>query len=307
MDDNRQRLSACPNCGSALKRDDNFCRHCGQENHDLRVPFRHLLLEALEGFIHFDSQSLRTVFTLLVKPGRLTNEFRAGKRKSYVPPVRLYIFLSFLFFLLLSLISGKHSSSSEREAVAATSEEKPTQDNFDISFFNIDSKSLRGLNENQIDSLLQARGIKLSSFNKYMAGQVARLNGEGRREFGHRLLSGISYMMFVLMPIFAMFLYLFYRKRVDYYIDCLVFSVHYHSFAFLLFTIYLLLGRLIDIDWLLLVLPAILGLYCYLGLRAVFQQSWWRTLIKAILIGILHTLSIIGCFILTLLISIIIF
>jgi hypothetical protein len=307
MTENRQKLSSCPNCGSALEHDDNFCHYCGQQNHDLRVPFRHLLLEALEGFVHFDIKSFRTIFMLLFKPGSLTNEFKAGKRMLYVPPIRLYIFLSFIFFLLLSLVSGKHTSLLETEAAGTTSEIKKAPNELNISFFNIDSHTLQGLSETQIDSLLQTRGIERSPFNKYMAKQVSRLNGEGRKEFIHRLLTGISYMMFVLMPIFALFLYLFYRKRVDYYIDCLVFSVHYHSFAFTLFTLYLLFGLLMDTGWLLLALPAIFGVYCYLGLRAVFQQSWWRTILKTISIGILHVVSIIVCIILTVIVSVVLF
>jgi hypothetical protein len=298
-----QKAPLCPNCGKTLKHDDNFCPNCGQANHDLRIPVKHLFMEALEGIIHFDSKSFRTIGLLLFKPGCLTNEFKAGKRMSYVPPIRLYIFLSFIFFLSLSLLSGKHHTG----AVTRSTEADTTQTTLNISFYNINSAELRGLNDSQIDSLMQVRGIKQTGLNVYMARQVARLNGERRSEFNHRLFSGISYMMFVLMPIFAWLLYLLFRKRAEYYIDCLVFSVHYHAFAFLLFTFYLILGRLFDTELLILILPVIMGLYCYLGLRMVFRESWWRTVVKTFLAGILHSLAILACFLLMILVNIVLF
>jgi hypothetical protein len=114
-------------------------------------------------------------------------------------------------------------------------------------------------------------------------------------------------MMFALMPIFALLLYLLFRKRAEYYIDCLVFSVHYHAFAFLLFTLYLILGYFVDISWLILILPLILGVYCYLGFRAVFQQSWLRTVLKTILIGLLYSAAIFVCLIVTIVVSVAMF
>jgi hypothetical protein len=302
MPKSRRKAPQCPNCGNTLKTDDNFCSGCGQKNHDLRVPFRHLLMEALEGIIHFDSKSFKTIYTLLFKPGSLTNEFKAGRRTSFVPPIRLYIFLSFIFFLALSMTVP--ATDAELNSEGTTAE---TGNKLNISFFNIPASDLGGLTSAQIDSLMQARGIRQTGFNKYMVRQVARLNREGQTEFIHRLLKGISYMMFALMPIFALLLYLLFRKRAEYYIDCLVFSVHYHSFAFLLFTLYLILGYFADITWLILILPLILGVYCYLGFRAVFQQSWLRTALKTILTGLLYSTAIVVCFILTLLVSLALF
>jgi hypothetical protein len=298
----------CPNCGHALSQEANFCPNCGQANHDLHVPFRHLVLEGIEGLIHFDSKSFRSIYTLLFKPGRLTNEFKAGRRTSYVPPIRLYIFLSFVFFLSLSLFT--HSTTTNNLVVNADGQpvaEAEKRNTLDISFFDIKASDLKGLSDTQIDSVMQARKINQNAISKYMAHQVARLNGEGRTEFSHRLLKGVTYMMFVLMPIFALILYLLFKKRAEYYIDCLVFSVHYHAFAFLLFTIYLLIGKIIDIDLLILALPLVMGIYCFVALKTVFGQSWWMTLIKTVLTGALHTISIVFCLMMTVFISVALF
>ena len=54
---------------------------------------------ATEDLTHADSRLWRTLAALLFKPGHLTREFLAGRRARYLPPVRLYLVLSVLFFL----------------------------------------------------------------------------------------------------------------------------------------------------------------------------------------------------------------
>ncbi len=308
-----RKRPCCPNCDTLLRPGDNYCPVCGQTNHDLRVPFGHLLMEALEGIVHFDSKSFRTVAALLFRPGSLTNEFKAGRRVKYVPPMRLYIFLSFVFFLLLSLGSGKHNKAPQGEpgaaqtGQAADSVEAKAPNELNITLYTINSVKLRGLSDSQIDSLLQAEDIGLNPFNRFMARQLGRIEGGGKAEFSHRLLTGVSYMMFALMPIFALFPRLFFRKQAGYYVDCLVFSVHFHSFVFILFSIFVLLGFVIDTAYLILATPLILGVYCYLGYRTVFGQSRFVTLAKTFIIGLLYLVSIVLCFSLTIMVSIALF
>jgi hypothetical protein len=309
--DKHQQPTACPNCGQTLETGDKFCRQCGQPNHDLRVPFRHLILELLEGIFHFDSKSFRTIVLLLFKPGRLTNEFMAGRRVSYVPPIRMYIFLSFIFFVILSLTSAKrHDTAGVENAIefqdsSATADFKSNE--LQLSLFGINSKNFKNLDNTQIDSALDAQEIDKTTFNRYMARQLGRIEHEGRAEYNHKLVSMISYMAFVLMPIFALFMYLLYRKQTEYYIDCLVFSVHFHSFIYLLFSLILIIHLFLDWDILYLTMPIFLGVYCYWGLRKVYRQSRLLTILKTTLIGILHTFSVIMALFLAAMISIILF
>lgn len=262
------------------------------------MPFRHVLLELLEGFLHFDSKSFRTLSALLFRPGFLTNEFKAGRRSSYVPPIRLYVFVSFVFFLLLTWGSGGNHQ-------AESAGDPPQANQLNLTLSGIKSQELRGLSDSQVDSLLQSKGVKLTTFNRYLAHQIRRISVEGRAQFNHRLLKGVSYMMFALMPIFALLLYLFYRKRADYYIDALVFSVHFHAFAFLLFALYLFVARVIDPGSAILATPLILALYVYAGSRSVYHQSRWLTAGKTAGMVMLYGVSVIGCLLLTVLASIV--
>ena len=98
----RRKVEICHNCHTILKEDDNFCPHCGQENHDLKVPLGHLAFEVFEGFTHFDTKFYNTMVSIFLYPGKITKDFLEGRRGRYVPPIRLYFLISFIFFLGLS-------------------------------------------------------------------------------------------------------------------------------------------------------------------------------------------------------------
>lgn len=89
----------CLNCGTILE--GKFCHHCGQENLQIRENFGHMMNHAISDYFHFDHQFFHTLKPLLFKPGKLTNEYMAGRRVQYLHPVKMYIFISIVYFLLL--------------------------------------------------------------------------------------------------------------------------------------------------------------------------------------------------------------
>ena len=95
----RRKVEICHNCHTILSLDNNFCPHCGQENHDLKVPIGHLAFEVFEGFTHFDTKFYNTMRAIFTSPGKITKDFLEGRRGRYVPPVRLYFLIAFVFFL----------------------------------------------------------------------------------------------------------------------------------------------------------------------------------------------------------------
>ena len=95
----RRKVEICHNCHTVLSLENNFCSHCGQENHDLKVPIGHLAFEVFEGFTHFDTKFYNTMRAIFTSPGKITKDFLEGRRGRYVPPVRLYFLISFVFFL----------------------------------------------------------------------------------------------------------------------------------------------------------------------------------------------------------------
>jgi hypothetical protein len=293
----KKKYSECLNCGARLGVSSSYCPQCGQANHDLNIPVRHFVEETAEGILHFDAKSIRTIHTLMLKPGVVTSEFVAGKRAKYVAPMRFYIFISFLFFLLLS-----YSSSHEKE---------PSTDSHEtsvgITFHKINSKNVKGMTSSQLDSVLHSEGLPLSVFNRYIVRKLSRIGTEGQEGFNHVLLKSISYMMFALMPIFALFVFLLYRKKAMYYYGTLVFSVHYHSFVFLMLLVTLIVDLIVD-NSLILVIPLIVcPVYLYLALRRMFNGSRLGTISKTMVLGVFQCISFILMFLATMFISILIF
>lgn len=89
----------CLNCNAAIY--GRFCHVCGQENIDPKESFWYLTTHFIADIFHYDGKFLRTLKYLLFKPGYLAHEHLRGRRADYLHPVRLYIFVSALFFLLM--------------------------------------------------------------------------------------------------------------------------------------------------------------------------------------------------------------
>ena len=94
------KLTVCPNCDTVLGHNDNFCPNCGQENHEVKLPLSHIIYEFVESITHFDDKLWNTLKAIFTQPGKMTAEFLEGKRMRYVPPARLYVFVSVIFFFL---------------------------------------------------------------------------------------------------------------------------------------------------------------------------------------------------------------
>ncbi len=95
----------CLNCRYVVE--NKFCPNCGQENSDTRKTFHHLFVHFFEDLTHYENAFWKTIKNLLFKPSNLTKEYLSGKRLSYLAPVRLYIFISFISFFIISLFPNE--------------------------------------------------------------------------------------------------------------------------------------------------------------------------------------------------------
>jgi hypothetical protein len=94
---------ACLNCEVALI--GSYCHQCGQNAHVHRTlaAFGH---DFLHGVFHFEGKIWRTLPDLVIRPGRLTRDYIAGKRARYVSPLALFLFCVFLMFAVLGWTSS---------------------------------------------------------------------------------------------------------------------------------------------------------------------------------------------------------
>lgn len=108
----RHKSETCLNCKFPLRPDDNYCPNCGQENNIRNLKVRYLIVEFFDGLYCFDTKIWNTIKASIIKPGRMTSDYLEGKRVRYVPPLKLYLFISFVFFLFLGKLSDNAIDSS---------------------------------------------------------------------------------------------------------------------------------------------------------------------------------------------------
>lgn len=92
---------ACLSCGAKIA--GPYCVSCGQKNDDMRRSSFMLVKDFFTDSFSFDSRMWRTLGLLAAAPGSVPTNYSHGKRSRYTPPVRLFLVVSFLFFLTLGL------------------------------------------------------------------------------------------------------------------------------------------------------------------------------------------------------------
>ncbi|MEE2690998.1 MAG: DUF3667 domain-containing protein [Pseudomonadota bacterium] len=105
---------ACLSCGATLA--GAYCHDCGQKNDDLRRSSLRLARDFVEDTFAFDSRMWRTLALMAAKPGVVPTDYAHGRRSRYTPPVRLFLVVSFLFFLTLGLTETMFVAMEVREA-----------------------------------------------------------------------------------------------------------------------------------------------------------------------------------------------
>jgi len=109
----KYRGTECLNCGHPLELSDRYCPNCSQANSVKHLTIRDFLDELFEDMVRFDTRLVRTLQTMLWRPGRVSSDFIAGKRKTYANPFRLLLSVAFIYFLLLS-VTGDYDSYDRR-------------------------------------------------------------------------------------------------------------------------------------------------------------------------------------------------
>lgn len=93
----------CPNCCSPLQPYATYCAYCGQKQEHLRPTIGQLLRDFFDTVFNLDNRLWRT-FPALLRPGRLTREFFAGRRRRYAHPLRLFFILGIINFAFFGLL-----------------------------------------------------------------------------------------------------------------------------------------------------------------------------------------------------------
>src|ERR1700726_63581 len=178
----------CRNCGAPVA--GAYCSTCGQET-KLRLPtLREFLREAAGRYVAFDGRFWRTVFALLTRPGFLTREYLAGRRRRYIRPARLYLFATLIFFAVTRLLVGPVEIPDIHPDTPEESKYLPPDKGFNVQM----GEDAFGSPE------LQKRWNRFNNLGK----------DEKAEQLGEGMLRYAPYAMFVLLPAFALLLKLVY-------------------------------------------------------------------------------------------------
>jgi hypothetical protein len=313
----------CLNCETALT--GPFCARCGQHDVDYHRSFHHLAHDVLENLFHFDGKFLVSVAWLLARPGKLTNEFNAGRRASQVNPLRFYIFATVLFFLGVHLLNHGHLFDFDRRAADRMSVNfRPDPDLGETELARMlreaAGRSGRDLTDQEVAEMTQqvrSGTLKVSEvINKFID---AKAEAEPKEEHGLRLdensafvrslkekfssgeltlsriiddiESRVPTLLFLGMPVFALLLKLLYLRSGRYYIEHLVFSLHLHTWMFLALMVSNGWFKLVGLGpqflevLLLSAFVSWLGWYVITAFRTVYGQGWRKTLLKLATLG----------------------
>lgn len=240
----------CLNCRHVVEQ--KYCPNCGQENTDSRKTFHHLFIHFFEDLTHYENAFWKTIRNLLFKPATLTKEYLSGKRLSYLAPVRLYIFISFITFLLIALFPS-HVTENLQKSEKDITTNLIKQDKKGIKNFQQNTHfKLRTMKE--IDSIQKygKPSEKYTDFEYWLYEKVIHVTekntkGEIIEKFIESFVHNIPKILFIIMPFFAFFLWIFHNKKKWYYFDHGIFTLHYFSFLLLIFLILFIIQKITDL------------------------------------------------------------
>jgi hypothetical protein len=302
----------CENCGYTVELD--FCTKCGQKNVETRQSFPSLLGHFAEDLTHYDSAFWKSLKDLLFRPGRLTRIYLEGKRQEYVPPVKLYIFVSFITFLLLGILPDPpvekkfHKDNAHKETTAVT------VDTINNSVTTVHTEAKKAKEENEINVFNKVYHNQKEVDAGYKKGELGYLGyhfvtamikakDSSDEAIGEAMLHAVPKAIFLYMPLFTFWIWLFHGKRRWYFFDHAIFTLHYFSFLLLLTTIshlitwslgYLLSAEAIDSvsNWLSLVLLCYSFFYFFRSHRRMYGENRAISRIKSLCLFIINMICI---------------
>ena len=273
----------CPNCHSATS--GNYCQHCGQENHLHPASAREFLHEFVGHYVAAENKLWGTMGRLLFRPGALTLEYIRGRRVRFVQPLRLYLTLSVLFFALLKFTNGFEI---KEKPVAKDAVAQQVQQELDKEFKQGKEPVAEHEDEHEEDAdqnefyakLPPALVTRLKHFEGLPNEKKSDILAEGLYHYAPMA-------MFVMLPLFALYLKILYLGTGKRYGEHLLFSLHTNAFAFAIFTVMLPLkfAFLRFVLWL-----WVIG-YLPWAMRRVYQKGRFGTIWRWLVLMFVHSIT----------------
>ena len=281
----------CENCGASVT--DRYCGSCGQRRDAPVHSLWHFIEAATEDLTHADSRLWRTLGALLFRPGHLTREFLDGRRARYLPPVRLYLVISVVFFMWASIAHDQ-----VRVLQVDTPDHGPPQ----TRVTPLDEGTFGALRPGE--SAEQHAERVCSSEVNYDGPWHERLQPAARRaclrlvlDKGRSLpgvfMHNVPRALFIFLPLLAGVMMLMYWRPRHYYVEHLLLFLHNHAFVFLMLLLAGLLSAALPplAGWISGAATLYVAWYAYRSMRVVYRQGRGPTLGKLVVLSFCYLVS----------------
>ena len=196
-DDPYKHTQNCISCGTPLN--GRYCAHCGGKVIDKQdYHLKQFLRQVFHAFTNFDANFVKSFILIVRKPGLLTKEYVIGRRKPYLKPVQMFIIANFIYFFLQPYtgVNGFNT---------------PLNTQMNRLTYSSPIKKI-------VNNRLSQKGISIEEYTeKY--NQKSEIYAKS--------------LIFVMIPIFALLVFLLNVKAKRYFVEHLIFSIHF--FVFYLF------------------------------------------------------------------------
>jgi hypothetical protein len=273
-------LTRCLNCGGELH--GPFCAACGQRAVPPHPTVRELAGDAWHELTGYDGRIMATLRGL-ARPGFLTREYLEGRRAHYLPPLRVYLIVSVIYFVIAASVP-ESLSPGEEGSISGPGGMR-------IGITDTDRDAPMSAEE-------RAKMLAELDDSPWWAAPMLRAVLEDPAGFRARMFELLPRVFFALLPVFAGVVTLFYRQR--HFPTALVFAVHLHACAFIIFGFSEALkftGREHLADRVGGILAIVFAVYALKSFRAVYGGGWPITLLKATGIGFVYLFASLPAFI----------
>jgi hypothetical protein len=255
--------ASCPSCCQSSP--GRFCSACGEDKRrNKNYSLVGHLGEAFKVVTNIESGFFRSFSALITRPGLLTSEYFAGRRKPYLKPLQLFLFCNIIFFFVQSYTRFNTLSTP--------------------LYVHTHQLPYSGYAREKVNKVILERGI---TFKEYQARFDATIENQSKT------------LVVLMIPMFALLLQVLYWRAGRYFVEHVVFSIHFFSCFLLLLSADLLLMTAIvglarrvtthlaifDNDLLstTLLLAACLT-YLLLAVHRAYKQGWVLTVSKSVIL-----------------------
>jgi hypothetical protein len=256
----RANMAACGNCGAVVT--GAYCAGCGQDTKVDPPTVAEYVHDLIDHSIHLDRKVWKTFWPLLLRPGKVADDYLANKRACYIKPLKLYLAVIAIAFAMVQFFGWDLGLrfGLTRPTVSLYLVQK-SQPRTAVSSEQIRAES----NPLALDYVRTSGILHLKALPREQQLQVPHQRG----------IHYLPYLTLALVPIYAVLLMWIYARRRMRFGAHMIFALYLHSFFLIVFVMEAKLP---------LVMATMLSLwavaYSVMALRRVYGGTWGETILR---------------------------